>query len=506
MKDTIVLYSSFGRGHIFSVVELGKLIITHNPSFSIEILIPTPPNTTAIDTTTFGCDSSITFHHIPIPQPPSGTTLSPATLIFHLIRYGNHNLHQVLQSISKTSKIKAIVLDFLNHTANDVIINLGIPTFFYYTSGASPLCVLLYYKTIMQINKNDQCNYIEIPGFPRISKEELPSAPEELENNFCDISATMSDCEGIIINTFNACEGRAVKALQKGLCFPEESNPAPIFCIGPVTSVPGVEKDENGCLSWLDSQPSQSVVLLSFGSLGKFSKTQLKEIAIGLEKSEQRFLWVVRSESDEDTLEDLLPEGFSKTQLKEIAIGLEKSEQRFLWVVRSESDEDTLEDLLPEGFLDRTKDKGMVVRNWAPQAKILSHDSVGGFVTHCGWNSVLEAVCEGVPMVTWPLYAEQTLNRVVLVQEMKVALALKESENGFVSATELGDRVKELMDSEIGKEIRERVMKMKVSSVEARSEGGSSYVDLNRLIQLWKEKDHLSLLSPNTPFFYNFSA
>ncbi|KAE9592546.1 putative isoflavone 7-O-glucosyltransferase [Lupinus albus] len=468
MKDTIVLYSSFGRGHIFSVVELGKLIITHNPSFSIEILIPTPPNTTAIDTTTFGCDSSITFHHIPIPQPPSGTTLSPATLIFHLIRYGNHNLHQVLQSISKTSKIKAIVLDFLNHTANDVIINLGIPTFFYYTSGASPLCVLLYYKTIMQINKNDQCNYIEIPGFPRISKEELPSAPEELENNFCDISATMSDCEGIIINTFNACEGRAVKALQKGLwlCFPEESNPAPIFCIGPVTSVPGVEKDENGCLSWLDSQPSQSVVLLSFGSLGRFSKTQLKEIAIGLEKSEQRFLWVVRSESDEDTLEDLLP----------------------------------------EGFLDRTKDKGMVVRNWAPQAKILSHDSVGGFVTHCGWNSVLEAVCEGVPMVTWPLYAEQTLNRVVLVQEMKVALALKESENGFVSATELGDRVKELMDSEIGKEIRERVMKMKVSSVEARSEGGSSYVDLNRLIQLWKEKDHLSLLSPNTPFFYNFSA
>ncbi|OIW06383.1 hypothetical protein TanjilG_15028 [Lupinus angustifolius] len=466
MKDTIVLYSSIGRGHIFSVVELGKLILTHNPSFSIAILIPTPPNSTAIDTTIFGYDSSITFHHIPIPQPPSGTALSPPSLIFHLIRYGNHNLHQVLQSISKTSKIKALVLDFLNYTANEVTNTLNIPTFFYYTSGASPLCALLYYKTIIQIKTEDSCNYLEIPGFPRISKEELPSYPEELENIFLDIVATMSGCNGIIINTFNALEGRANKALQEGSCFPDESNPPPVFCIGPVISVPGGENDENGCLSWLDSQPSQSVVLLSFGSLGRFSKTQLKEIAIGLEKSEQRFLWVVRSESDEESLEDLLP----------------------------------------EGFLDRTKEKGMVVRDWAPQVKILSHDSVGGFVTHCGWNSVLEAVCEGVPMVTWPLYAEQHLNMIVLVKEMKVALALKETENGIVGATELGDRVKELMDSEKGKEIRERVLKMKVSGVEARNEGGSSYVALNRLTQLWKGKDNLSLLSPNSPLLSNYSG
>ncbi|OIW06384.1 hypothetical protein TanjilG_15029 [Lupinus angustifolius] len=465
MKDTIVLYPSIGRGHIFSMVELGKLILTHNPSFSITILIPTPPNSTTIEATTFGCDSSITFHHIPIPQPPSGTAVSPLSLIFHLTRNGNHNLHHVLQSISKTSNLKAIVLDFLNYTANEVTTTLDIPTFYYYTSGAASLCVLLYSKIIKQRKTEDSCNYLEIPGFPRISKEELPSYPEELENIFRDISANMSDCDGIIINTFNAAEERSIKALQEGSCFPDESNPPPVFCIGPVISVPGGEKDENECLSWLESQPSQSVVLLSFGSLGRFSKTQLKEIAIGLERSEQRFLWVVRSESDEDSLEDLLP----------------------------------------EGFLDRTKEKGMVVRNWAPQAKILSHDSVGGFVTHCGWNSVLEAFSEGVPMVTWPLYAEQNLNRVVLVKEMKVALALEESENGIVSATELGDRVKELMDSEKGKEIRERVLKMKVSGVEARSEGGSSYVAMNRLIQLWKEKDHLSVLSPNTPLFYNFS-
>ncbi|KAG5133750.1 hypothetical protein JHK82_024938 [Glycine max] len=104
---------------------------------------------------------------------------------------------------------------------------------------------------------------------------------------------------------------------------------------------------------------------------------------------------------------------FSRAQLKEIALGLEKSEQRFLWVVRTEL----------EGCDDLVQ--------------ILSHDSVGGFVTHCGWNLVLEAMCEGVPMVVWPLYTEQKMNRVILVKEIKVALAVNENKEGFVSVTEL---------------------------------------------------------------------
>ncbi|CAL0303346.1 unnamed protein product [Lupinus luteus] len=434
MKDTIVLYSSIGRGHVFSMVELGNLILTHNPSFSIKILIPTPTNTAKIDTTTFVCNSSITFHHLTITPPSSSaTTLPPHLLIFDITRHGNHNLHHVLQSISKASNLKAVVLDFMNYSATEVTDTLDIPTLFYYTSGASTLCFLHHMQTIKQNrtkSTNDNQTYLEIPGFPTISTQELPQESTHIEDIFIKISATLSDCDGIIINTFNALEERAIKTLKEGSCFPEERNPPPVFCIGPVVSVPGGEKDENGCLSWLDSQPSQSVVLLSFGSLGRFSKNQLKEIAIGLEKSEQRFLWVVRSESDEDSLEELLP----------------------------------------EGFLERTKEKGMVVKNWAPQAAILSHDSVGGFVTHCGWNSMLEAVCEGVPMVAWPLYAEQKLNRVVLVKEMKVGLALKECEDGFVNATELGEHVKELMNSEKGKEIRERILNMKVSAVEARAE------------------------------------
>lgn len=130
-------------------------------------------------------------------------------------------------------------------------------------------------------------------------------------------------------------------------------------------------------------------MLLCFGSRGKFSEVQLKEMAKGLEMSGQRFLWVVKSPLNSNRMEP------------------------------------DLEALLPKGFLERTKDRGLMMKSWAPQSAILRQESIGGFVTHCGWNSVLEAVTCGVPMVAWPLYAEQCMNSVVLVEEMKLAMPLE---------------------------------------------------------------------------------
>lgn len=181
----------------------------------------------------------------------------------------------------------------------------------------------------------------------------------------------------------------------------------------------------------------------------------------------------------------------------EIAIGLERSGQRFLWVVRSPPTKDQskrlapppepdFDCLLPVGFLDRTKERGMVVKQWAPQEAVLSHDSVGGFVTHCGWNSVLEAVCAGVPMVAWPLYAEQRFNKILLVEELKLALPMNELEGGLVSAVEVEKRVRELMESEEGKSVRERVLAKREEAMAAKSVGGSSSIALSSLVESWK--------------------
>ncbi|KAI8564902.1 hypothetical protein RHMOL_Rhmol03G0218800 [Rhododendron molle] len=98
---------------------------------------------------------------------------------------------------------------------------------------------------------------------------------------------------------------------------------------------------------------------------------------------------------------------------------------------------------------------------------------VGGFVAHCGWNSVLEAIWAGVPMVAWPLYAEQRFNRVLMVEELNVALPMKESsEDRFVSAAEVEKRVKELMDSEEGNSVRMQVLKMKAGCCNGGNERG----------------------------------
>ncbi|XP_004515414.1 UDP-glycosyltransferase 1-like [Cicer arietinum] len=477
MKDTLVLYPALGKGHLNTMIELGKLILTHNPSLSITILILSPPNTKPhpledIQTLvkTFACESfpSITFHHIPSISFP--ITLPPHILPLEVCRRSNHLVDHILQSISKSSILKGVILDFMNYSTNQITSTLDIPTYFYYTSGASSLAVFLQLPTIHQNTTKslkDFHMYPKIHGLPMISIEDMPEEVRDRESQsykvFLEMARSMKESDGVIINTFDAVEERVLKALKGGLCLPEGTTP-PFFCIGPMISPPCKVEDERGslCLSWLDSQPSQSVVLLSFGSMGRFSHTQLNEIAFGLEKSEQRFLWIVRSELD---LEEL-----------------------------------SLEELLPEGFLERTKKNGLVVRNWAPQRAILSHDSVGGFVTHCGWNSVLEAICEGVPMIAWPLYAEQNLNKVTLVDEMKVGLKVNKSQDGLVSGIELGEKIKELMESNHGKEIRERILKMKISAKEAKQGGGSSLVDMKRLGDSWREHASWNSLSPNSPF------
>ena len=279
---------------------------------------------------------------------------------------------------------------------------------------------------------------------------------DDVYRKFLDSSICVAKSAGIIINTFEYLETRAVKALSDGSCVPDGPTP-PIYCIGPLI-VPSAVEGVPECLTWLDAQPKGSVVFLCFGSLGSFTMEQLKEIAIGLERTGQRFLWVVRN---------------PPPQIENLAIS-------------DQLEDPALDSLLPEGFLERTKERGLVVKNWAPQAAVLNHESVGGFVTHCGWNSVLEAVSAGVPMVAWPLYAEQRFNRVLLVEEIKVALSMTESEDGFVISTEVEKRVSELMTSKNGELIRERTLAVKNEAEAALSQMGTSQVALYKLFESWK--------------------
>jgi len=470
MKEVIVLYPSPGRGHLLAMVELGKLILKHHPSFSITILVLNTQNTDSASTAQYVASStaqymaavkattpSITFLHLPpISDVPS--TPSPIELLYLFPHLNNPNVHQTLQTISQTSKLKAFIIDFFCDAAFGVAANLSIPIYYFYTSSASTLTAFLYRPTLHKsLDKSlkdlDDHMLIDIPGLPSIPVSDMPKNMSDrsakVYEYFLNTATHMAKSNRLIVNTFELLEGKAIGAISDGLCVTDGPTP-PIFCIGPLISSSNQDgENQHECLNWLNSQPSQSVVFLSFGSMGLFSAKQLHEIAVGLENSGQRFLWVVRNPPPDNNKEP------------------------------------NLDELLPNGFLDRTKGRGFVVKQWAPQVEILSHGSVGGFVTHCGWNSVLEAVSSGLPMVGWPLYAEQRLTRVVLVKEFKVALAVNESDDGLVSAAELEKRVSELMDSEAGKVVKQKVLAMRDAAVAAVEEGGSAHVAFAKLAESW---------------------
>ncbi|CAN0922070.1 UDP-glycosyltransferase 72B1 [Linum grandiflorum] len=141
---------------------------------------------------------------------------------------------------------------------------------------------------------------------------------------------------------------------------------------------------------------------------------------------------------------------------------------------------------LPEGFVERTKGRGMVVRSWAPQAEVLSHPSTGGFLSHCGWNSTLESMINGVPMIAWPLYAEQRMNATILEEEVGVAVKARRTEDAVVGREEIEKVVRLVMEGEKGKVMREKAKSVKESAALSLSDGGESWESLAKVARGWK--------------------
>ncbi|KAJ3695161.1 hypothetical protein LUZ60_000538 [Juncus effusus] len=449
MKETkVVLYPTMGVGHLRPMIELAKLFASHGVSITIAIISLPSSHMDFISKVSLS-NPKISFHFLSPPSDPLKPHPEPFVNMLNTLRFYTPQLESFLKSESEISSISALVFDFFCIDSIDMAAKLGIPGYIFYPSGASDLAALLqvpsHISTINGTMKDSKKTPLVLHGVPPLRPSDFPKElgdPElDTYKAFYPILERMPDTKGVLVNTFELLEPRAVRALKDGLCTPNRVTP-PIYCVGPLTTGGGDEevKEKHRCLTWLDSQPKQSVVFLCFGSEGTLLLEQLREMAIGLEKSGQRFLWVVRDP-------------------------------------HNRSAEPDLDELLPEGFLDRTKDRGMVVKLWAPQVEVLRHMAVGGFVSHCGWNSTMEAVTAGVPIICWPLYAEQKLNKVFLVEEMKIGVVLRGYEEGLVTADELEKKIRWLMESEGGKEMRNRILVDKENAILALKEGGSSESD-----------------------------
>ncbi|WCJ21865.1 UDP-Glycosyltransferase superfamily protein [Euphorbia peplus] len=273
-----------------------------------------------------------------------------------------------------------------------------------------------------------------------------PSSLKFLRNQFLNIS----DADWVFFNTFNTLENEVLKLMETQF---------KVTTVGP--TIPSVYLDkriENNkdyglslfkpeletCKKWLDSRKTRSVVYVSYGSLTSISEIQMEEIASALKNSNYYFLWVVR-ESEVKTL--------------------------------------------PRNFIEDTSEKGLVV-NWCHQLDVLSHNSIGCFLSHCGWNSTIEALSLGVPMVAMPQFADQPTNAkfVADVWEIGVRVTIDHEEN-MVKDEEIERCLKEVMEGEKGEEIRKNSEKWKKLAKEAIDEGGSSDKNIQDFVaklMLWK--------------------
>ncbi|KAM5549395.1 scopoletin glucosyltransferase-like [Rosa sericea] len=367
-------------------------------------------------------------------------------------------LEQPLEQLIKQHRPNCLVADIYFPWTTGVAARFGIPRLVFHGTSFISQSVS-HHLMKMDLTKVSDSEPLVIPNLPhefKIPGNQIPDfMKQESELKRFGQSAAESERRsfGVIVNSFYEIEPAyadhyrnvlGIKAWHIGptfLCHKEIEEKAQR---GLENSIGGHE-----CQKWLDSKKPNSVIYVSFGSVVKFDDAQLMEIALGLEASGQQFIWVVKKDEKND----------------------------------HESDKDWL----PEGFEKRAEGRGLVIRGWAPQVQILEHVSVGGFVTHCGWNSTLEAVSAGVPMVTWPAFADQFHNEKLVTQILGIGVGIGVSNwarfgGERVKSEAIEKVVKQIMVGEEAEGMRSRAKKLGEVARTSVVEGGSSYKDLNRLI------------------------
>eukprot|EP01018_Ginkgo_biloba_P035971 Gb_19126 [translate_table: standard] len=412
------------------------------------------------------------FLSVPDGLPPEHGRVGNLPELIPALQKLSAALEKLLRSVDdNVPPITCIVTDSLMSCTHQVATNLRLPRVVFCTMCAAASIAqcnsrLLLSKGYIPFNGKEAAKSPEnlitcLPGkIPPLWPTDLLSFYHTRDAMF-DIMLYESDIQHnadyVLVNSFEELEG---KEIVEGL-----SNGYPALAIGPVFlpnffedrgSFTSMWEEDRNRLQWLDTQKTASVLYVSFGSIAVKSQQQLHEIALGLEGSEQPFLWVIRSD---------IADGESM--------------------------------VLPEGFEDRTKDRALLV-DWAPQLKVLSHPSVGGFLTHNGWNSTLESISIGVPMIGWPYFSDQSLNCRFAKDVWKVGLDMNTvmddgDEQILVRKEKVEKLVRTLMKEPQGHELRKRAQKLKAESAMAVTSGGSSFKNLEKFVEDMRKRSSYNI-------------
>ncbi|RDX95609.1 UDP-glycosyltransferase 92A1, partial [Mucuna pruriens] len=428
-KQDVVLFPFMAQGHIIPFLALAlqlekreKYNITLvNTSLNIKKLRSSlPPN------------SSIAL--VEIPFTPSDHGLPPNTENTDTIPY--HLVIRLLQaSTTLKSTFKNLVQNIIaQHHQNLFIVadiffgwtatvakELGV--FHVIFSGCAGYGLACYYSLWINLpHRRVDSDHFLLADFPEaraIHRTQLPTNISEADGTDAwsifqqKNLAEWVNSDGILFNTVADFD-------SVGLSYFKRKLGRPAWAIGPVLFSSGSGSRGKGggvnpqiCKQWLNTKPSKSVLFVCFGSMNTVSASQMMELGKALEGCGKSFIWVVRP-----------PIGFD---------------------INSEFRES---EWLPEGFVDRVREsgKGLILHDWAPQVEILSHAAVSAFLSHCGWNSVLESLSHGVPILGWPMAAEQFYNCKLLEEEVGVCVEVARGKSSEVKYEDIVAKIELVMD------------------------------------------------------------
>ncbi|KAM7465325.1 hypothetical protein LguiB_012887 [Lonicera macranthoides] len=269
--------------------------------------------------------------------------------------------------------------------------------------------------------------------------QELLASVSALDYHQADLSSW-----GFIINSFDELESQTLNQLKKKFLRHDR-----VWAVGPLLPIkhedgPINSKQTHRAIAWLDSCPvDESVVYVGFGTQITLTGQQMEGLAAALEASGVKFIWSI------------------KPPMKGVQVAEDQN-------------------VVPTGFEDRVSRRGIIMRDWVPQAEILDHRAVGAYLTHCGWNSALEGLCAGVLQLAWPMQADHFFNANLLVDELGVAIRICEGLGTVPDSIKVAQILAESVNGTRPEKVR--AMEMKSLALQATKEGGSSYNALDEIV------------------------
>ncbi|OWM76729.1 hypothetical protein CDL15_Pgr004941 [Punica granatum] len=398
-----------------------------------------------------------------------------------LKRRGSESLRDLIASHANQGRpFTCLVYSLLLPWAADVARELNVPSALLWIQPATVLAIYHSYfygykDTIVESCSNDPNGSVELPGLPwKLTSRDLPSFLLPTNTYAFALPSFKEQLEAlqkepnprILVNTFDALEPEALKGVEK-------YNLIGIGPLVPSAFLDGKDPSDTSfggdlfqgtkdCKKWLDSQDEGSVIYISFGTLAEISKRQTEELACGLLASSRPFLWVVREK-------------------EKGAEGKEKSTEEEQ--VKAPEEEEEL------SCREELEKQGMIIP-WCSQLEVLSHPSLGCFITHCGWNSTLESLVCGVPVVAFPQWTDQGTNAMLLENVWGTGTRVKANEEGIVDSNEI-KRCLEVVLGERRKEMKGNALRWKELAREAVKEGGSSCMNLKAFMEDVSRGSHI---------------